>query len=103
VTVAGRTCLAFTGNVHGQIAALKIAIVELVDGHLGLMGVAHHHESESAGIAGVPVGDDSGLTHGSRAGEEFVEVVFGGAEGKIADVEFVVHLVLSESRCTSRG
>ena len=52
---AGRAFLARAGDVDRDGAALKILVVELLDGFPGLFGRRELHERETARTTGVPI------------------------------------------------
>ena len=55
--------------------------------------VAHGDEAESARAAGFAVHDEVGFSDRAVLGEERVQVLFGGLEGKISHVQFHIYLV----------
>src|SRR4051794_8518440 len=62
---ATRAVLAGPGLVHGELAAVELLAVQGVDRRRGLTLVAHLHEPEAAGAAGVAVGGQLGRLDGA--------------------------------------
>ena len=75
-----------TGFIDGQITTIVVLAMEGVDGLLAFFSAAHGDETETAGAVGFTVHDEVGLGDGAVFGEEGVEVLFGGLEGKISHV-----------------
>jgi len=65
-----------------------ILAVQGVNGLLAFFGAAHGDETKAAGAIGFTVHDEAGLGDGAVFGEEGVEVLFSGLEGKISYVQF---------------
>ena len=87
-----------TGLVHGEGAAAEVGAVHLLGGQLGLLGGAHGDEREAAGAAGHLVHGDVGVGHGAELAEVGAELVIGGLEGEVSNVEFgVAHVIIRRS------
>src|SRR5262249_14219017 len=75
--------------VHLQRATVQLVSVELLNRLLRLGVRGHLDETETARLTGIAVGDDRhGLASAGR-GEQRLEVLIGGGEGKIADVQLL--------------
>src|SRR5262249_51952162 len=68
---------------------LEVGAVQLGDGLVAALG--HLDEAEAARPAGVAVGHDLGPRHGAELAERLAEVVRGGLEGEVADVDVLAH------------
>src|SRR5205085_7591861 len=69
--------LARPGLVDRQAAAAGLRAVERGDGGLRLLVVAHLHEAEALGAAGVPVHDHLGRLHGAVRREHLLQGAVG--------------------------
>jgi hypothetical protein len=74
------------GFVDSQFAAIMALAVQGVDGAPAFFGAAHGDEGEAARAAGHAVRDHVGFGDMTVLGEELVQVLFGGLEGKISHV-----------------
>src|SRR5438132_7827625 len=83
------TVLPRLGLVDRQGPALKLGAVELLDGLLATL--AHLDKAEPAGAAGFPIVDDLGPAHGPVRAEQLKQVVRGGFEGEVSDVNLLAH------------
>src|SRR5262249_35430844 len=81
--------LAGRGLVARQRAAADLRAVERGDRLVG--GVVHLDEREAAAAAGLAVGDDLRAQHGAVLGERLHEVVAGGLERDVTDVQLLRH------------
>jgi hypothetical protein len=80
--------LALTRLVHGERASVDRVPVEGLDGRGRLGGVADLDEREPTRAAGLTVGDHVDADHLAAVGlDEATELVFGGVEVEVADVE----------------
>src|SRR4051812_21519127 len=87
--IAGRALFTGPRLIDGQRPALEQGAIEVGDGLLG--AVLHLDEAETARPAGVPVGHDLAARHAAELRERLAEVIRGGAEGKISDVQTLAH------------
>ena len=71
-----RAFLAGAGNIDGQGAALKLLVVELLDGFLRLFGRGKFHKGKAARLARDFVHHEIHRSHRSGLGEVFLKVVF---------------------------
>ena len=62
-------------------------------GGLGFLVRGHGHEGEASGLSSQFVLYEDGFADGAGFGEEVLEIVLGGVEGEIPDVEFGCHMV----------
>src|SRR5262249_24519658 len=85
---AARPLFAGLGLVDGQGPAADILAVEGGDGLLAPL--AHLHEAEAPRAAGVPVADDLGAGDRAVRREQLAQVVGGGLEGQVADVDVLL-------------
>jgi hypothetical protein len=92
-TTAARSFFARTGLVDGQSASLPFLAIESLDGRVGAFLGGHGHESETAGLSGHSILHQVGLGDRTMWSEKIVQIVFGGVEGEIPDVQFRVHNV----------
>src|SRR6185295_8475049 len=77
------------GLVDGERAAAELGAVEVVNRRVATLG--HLDEAEAARAAGVAVGDDLGAGHGAVVAERLAEVVRGGRERQVPDVDLLAH------------
>src|SRR5262245_11724100 len=82
-----RPVLAGLGLVDRQRAALELGAVEV--GNRLVRPVRHFDEGKAARAAGLPVLHDLGRRDAAEVAERLQEVVRGGAEGQVADVQFL--------------
>src|SRR5215510_11573233 len=61
--------------IHGEVAAAKLASVELLD-RLVRVRRLHHYKSKTFGPAGVPVGNNRDGFHGAELRKDAVEFFF---------------------------
>ena len=80
------------GFVDGEVTAVMILAMQRLDGLLALFGIAHGDEAEAAGAVGFAIHDQVGFGDGAVLGEQGVERLFSGLEGKISYVQF--HTIL---------
>jgi hypothetical protein len=80
-----------TSFVNGESATTEVDAIELLSGHLGLFGRAESNERETAGAAGHFVHGDVNVSDVTELNESRAELVFGGFEGHVANVEFGTH------------
>src|SRR5262249_53837151 len=78
------------GLINRQSASAQVSSVECGDGLVGLTGVAHFHEPEPPGAAGIPVGHECDLFHCAVRLEEISQFAFARAVGQIPNVK-VLH------------
>src|SRR5262245_9506147 len=64
-----------TGFIHGEVAAAKLASVELLD-RLVRVGLLHHHKSKTFGPVGVPVRNNRDGFYGAELRKDAVEFFF---------------------------
>ena len=79
---------------HGNLAALNVAAVQLLDGLAGLVVRRHLDEPEAARPTGLTIGDDLGVRDSAEAGEQFTEIQLGDAIGQIANIQSRSHFIL---------
>jgi hypothetical protein len=79
--------LLLTGVVHVDAAAVEIGAVESQLGRVTFLGRAHFYESEPFRAAGLAVGDDVHRHDFSVGAKGLLESLFGGAVGKVTDVQ----------------
>src|SRR5262249_5088683 len=77
------------GLVDGQRAALVVGPVE--GGDRLVAALAHLYEGEAPRAAGVAVADDLGPGHAAVLAEDLQEVIGGGLEGEVSDVNVLAH------------
>jgi hypothetical protein len=84
-TAAAAAGTIFTGTsfVDGEIAAIESFAVQGFDRFAGVVGAFHGDEAEAARAAGHAVHDEVDGSDLAVGGEKVLEVVFGGAEGKV--------------------
>ncbi len=70
-----------------ELASHELLIVQLADGPLGLVDALHLYERKALGTLGRSMRDDLGAGHAADPVEQLGQIVFGGLEGEIADVE----------------
>ena len=94
---AARRAVVFTGTrlVDRQGAALNFLARQRRNGGLGRFRRAHGDKSEAARTSAHAVGDEVDLRHGTVRGEEVLEVIFCGIEGKVSHVQFRIHFSIS--------
>jgi hypothetical protein len=61
--------------IHGEVAAAKLASVELLD-RLVRVGIFHHNKSKTFGPAGIPIGNNRDGFHGTELRKDAVEFFF---------------------------
>ena len=81
----------WAGFVDGQRTAHEILAVESLDDGVSTLPIGHGGERETAWAAGHFVHHNEDFAHLAVLREEITDVLFSGIEGKISDVEFVVH------------
>src|SRR5215467_16133917 len=64
-----------TRFIHREVAAAKLASVELLN-RLVRVGLLHHHKSKTFGPAGVPVGNNRDGFYGAELRKDAVEFFF---------------------------
>ena len=62
------------GDVHGELAALEVLVMEHLHGFVGLVGAGVVDEGEPSGFACELVHHEADATDGSRFTEEILEV-----------------------------
>src|SRR5262245_19559078 len=82
---------ALTGLGDGELAAVELVAVQLLDGAVGLLGRAHLDEPEAARLAGRAIGDDRGGLAGADAREQLGQLLAGGGEGQVPHEELLAH------------
>jgi hypothetical protein len=65
--------------IHSQRAAIQKRAVQRHNCCLCVADFAHFYESESAGVAGVPIYYDGGTLHHSVSGEQAPQLSFGNS------------------------
>src|SRR5205085_223677 len=98
---AAAAVLTGLGLVDREAAALVHGAVEGGDGLVA--AVLHLHEPEAARAARLPVGDDLGLGDPAVLPEQLAEVVRGGVEGEVADVDVLHALLLAHGPLCEDG
>ena len=83
--LARRTILARAGNIHGDLAALKILVVEHFNRLLRLFRRGEFDERKAAGTAGHLVHHQVARCDCARLGEVILEVIFARLKGQVAD------------------
>jgi len=83
--VAGRAFFTRTRDIDRDLAALKILVMELGNGFLGVFRGGVFHEGETARTAGHLVHHQVDSGHCSRLGEIVLQVIFPRLEGQVAD------------------
>ena len=86
-----RAFFTWAGFVDGQRTAHEILAVESLDDSVSTLPIGHGGERETAWAAGHFVHHDEDFAHLAVLREEITDVLFSGIEGKISDVEFIVH------------
>src|SRR5439155_8686256 len=94
--VGGRPVLAGLGLVDGEGPAPQFGPVEGGDGLVATL--AHLDEAEAARAAGLALLDELGSRHVAVLGERLAEVIRGGLEGEVADVNILAHGLPSRAR-----
>ena len=82
------------GLIHGQIAATKIVIVQLLDRTLSLFIGSHLDETEATSPTRGHVAHDLDALDGAAGGKELFEILFSRAVRKVPHVKFSTHLRL---------
>jgi hypothetical protein len=85
-TTAAAALFAGSGFVDGQRTATEVVTVERLNGGASFI-VIHLDESEAAGTTGLSIGHEMDAMHGAVRGEQLREVVLGGRERKVPDVD----------------
>jgi hypothetical protein len=88
----GRTIFARTRFVHRQIAAVEILVMQSMHRGRAFRRTAHGHEAKAASPTGVPICYEVRLHNSAVRCECVLQIVFGGIEGKISNVQFITHV-----------
>src|SRR6185503_2082258 len=75
------------GHVDGQSAAVHFPAVQGFNGLVGFLDGAHGDKSKTARTSGFPVHHQVGFSDRAMRGERVIQVVFGGVEGKVSDIQ----------------
>jgi hypothetical protein len=95
-TAATATAGAFFARpsfINGEIAALETAAVQSTDRRLRSFGRRHGDKCESAGPSRGTVEHQVNFCDWAMLRKQVLEIVFGGAEGKIAYEQFTIHFL----------
>src|SRR5262245_37259047 len=90
------------GLVHLQRASPELGAVERADGVRRRARLGHLAEREAARAARLAVHDHVDRLHAAVAAKELAELVLGGGEGKVADIQFLAHFENWSSSQTQR-
>jgi len=100
---AGSALFTRTSFVHGEGTTLHILAVEEVDRLLGVFIGRHRDKGKTTGFARELILHERDFRDRAGLGEGVLKVDFGGVEGKISDVEFAGHIVVSLNQVRSIG
>jgi hypothetical protein len=93
---ASRTVFLRTGFIDGELTATEFGTVHLFSGILGFFSRAHGHESETARAARHTIEGDVNVSNGAKLFENGAQLVSGGLERQVTDVEFgTLHVMIS--------
>ena len=81
------TLLLLSSAIDIDAAPVDLGTIERGLGRLALFGGGHLHKGETLGPAGVALADQVDGHHLAVRGERFLKRLFGGAIGKVANVE----------------
>src|SRR5687767_7019861 len=89
------------GLVDGEVAPAVGVTVELLDGALRALAVAHLDEREAAGLARGAVADDVDSGDLTRSFEQRLQIRLGGFVRKVPDIELGAHVLTTPAsrRC----
>ena len=85
-TTAATAIFARLGQIDREITVAQLLAVQALDGCQRFLGGAHGNESETAHLAGFPVGDKADFDDDAIGAEGVSHVGFSGVEGKISHV-----------------
>ena len=83
-----RTCL-----VDDEGSTLHLKLVKFGNRPLSVFVRTHLHEGKTPGSTGCHIAHDSNALHRTGAAEQSVQLLIGGAVGKVANVEPTTHLL----------
>src|SRR6185369_8984076 len=93
-TTPATTTAAILGLFDGDLTSLDVAAVHLLDRLACLILGRHLDEAEATRPAGLAVGDDLRVRHGSDAAEQVAQVQLGDRVRQISNVESRSHVFL---------
>src|SRR5215210_1516849 len=88
-----------TGFIDRQRPALHLAAIESGDGFLRLLVIAHLHETEPLGTAGVALDDHLSGLHAAVRCKEVLQVAVANAVRKVSDIQLLAHVGLLAWPC----
>jgi hypothetical protein len=95
-TTAARSTLGFgSGFVDGEVAAIKVATVQLLHCGFGFAVIRHFDERKAARLSGIAVAHDVDGIHGAELGECLAQRVFVCLEIQVAHVN-ILHWYLAK-------
>ena len=90
---AARALFARLGDVDGKGAAIHFLAVQGFNGFVGFLDGTHGDKTKPARTAGFPVHHQVGFSDRAMRGERVIQVVFGGIEGKVSNIQFIAHVM----------
>src|SRR5688572_12171168 len=78
-------------DVDRKRAAIEFGAIERFDGFVRFFVAAHGHETETTRTTCFAVRDQVCFGNGAVSGKGILQIIFGGVEGKISYVQFVIH------------
>lgn len=82
-----------TRLVDDEGSTLHLKLVKFANRPLSLLVRRHLHEGKTPGSTGCHIAHDSNALHRTGAAEQSVQLLIGGAVGKVANVEPTTHLL----------
>jgi hypothetical protein len=73
-----------TRDIHGQGAALKFLVMELLDGFVRVIRIGEFNEREAAGFAGHFVHHEVDRVNSASLGKIILKIIFHGLVGQVA-------------------
>lgn len=100
VSTASAVCL-WPGLIHIERSAIQLAAVESGDGFYAFAVIAHFHEGEASGLAGIAVGYDVYTVNRAVRLKKGSKPIFGGTEAEVPYkyiFQFIFFLEFAEQR-----
>jgi hypothetical protein len=91
-TAAAATLFARTSFVDGDLAAIEVLLMQARDRGFALGGTAHGDKAKAARTARALIHHDFDIGDCAETLESVLEIILGGAEGKIPYVESHIEL-----------
>jgi hypothetical protein len=77
--------------IDGDIAALDVLSIQVLNRGLGAFGCRHRNEGKTTRTSAHTVGNEVNVSNGTHLAKQVLEVIFCHVEGKIPDKQFGVH------------